>query len=130
MPYHKPAAIVPPYPFHSWKSHTMVRQCHTLIENTRWQLWQKICGTSKQNRRRLSRNTSQGKNQPCDNVRHPHRQNDVPDRLQLRCPQGPATFTHTVGNGFQSFLRCPNDQRYTKQPNVKEPAKILSPNPI
>ena len=49
-----------------------------------------------------------------DDIRHAHRKNNVPDRLQLRRSQRPASLTHTVGNRLQSLFRRPDNQRYTK----------------
>ena len=79
------------------------------------QLRQEVSGTRKQDGRRFTRYTSQSQNQSGNDVGHPHRQNHMPDGLQLGRAQSQTPFTEAVGNRLQGFFGGAYHQRYTKQ---------------
>ncbi len=107
----------------------MIRQGHTLIQNTGRKLRQEVCGTSKQNRRRLSRNTSQGENQPVIMFGIPIGRMTCQIVCNFVAPNARLPSRILSGMAFKASSVVRMTKGTQSKPNVKEPARILSPNP-
>ena len=108
----------------------VIRKRHALVEDTGRQLRQEVGGTGEKDGCRLARNAPQRQNQSGDDIGHSHRQDDMPDGLELGGSQRAASFAHAVGDGFQCFFRGADTKGRLSKPSVNEPARMLSPKSI